>query len=118
MRIRVAALLCLAMLPGSSAPAQENTNRWRSGFPGSKMAIETPLKKLISGSFSGSIEAKEAEQKNAKYQDSSAFPDSKTIKAGLISWRPNFEAACALASKSKKPVLVFQLMGNLDEEFC
>lgn len=40
------------------------------------------------------------------------------VAPGLIRWHPSFEAACAAAKKSGKPVLLFQLMGQLDQEFC
>ena len=40
------------------------------------------------------------------------------VKPGLVAWHPSFEAAVEAAGKSGKPVLLFQLLGRLDEEFC
>ena len=38
------------------------------------------------------------------------------VKPGDIQWHPGFAAACTAARASGKPVLLFQLLGKLDEE--
>jgi hypothetical protein len=40
------------------------------------------------------------------------------VAPGKVSWHPDFEAACAASKKSGKPVLLFQLLGKLDDQFC
>lgn len=40
------------------------------------------------------------------------------VGPGLVRWHPDFEAACDAAMRSRKPVLLFQLLGRFDEEFC
>ncbi len=40
------------------------------------------------------------------------------VAPGLVSWRKDFTDACQRAITSKKPVLLFQMMGKLDDEFC
>jgi hypothetical protein len=40
------------------------------------------------------------------------------VPAGAVRWHPSFEHALAAAGTSRKPVLLFQLLGRLDEEFC
>jgi hypothetical protein len=40
------------------------------------------------------------------------------VQPGLVGWHPDFAAACEAAKKSKKPVLLFQMMGKLDDQFC
>lgn len=40
------------------------------------------------------------------------------VAPGAVRWHANFEAACAASRKSGKPVLLFQMMGNLDDQFC
>ena len=40
------------------------------------------------------------------------------VAPGRVSWHPTFAAACAASLASGKPVLLFQMMGNLDEQFC
>ena len=46
------------------------------------------------------------------------LPGSRTVAPGLVRWHADFDAARAAASISGKPVLLFQLLGRLDEEFC
>ncbi|HEV3260896.1 MAG TPA: hypothetical protein VG013_28855 [Gemmataceae bacterium] len=40
------------------------------------------------------------------------------VEPGKVKWHPTFAAACAAAGTSHKPVLLFQMMGKLDEQFC
>ena len=40
------------------------------------------------------------------------------VRPGRICWHPTFTAACDAARKSGKPVLLFQMMGQLDDQFC
>jgi hypothetical protein len=44
--------------------------------------------------------------------------DNPKVQPGLVSWHPTMAEACAAARRTGKPVLLFQLMGNLDERFC
>jgi hypothetical protein len=50
-------------------------------------------------------------------------PDSppfsrRRVEPGLVRWHTDLQAALAAAEISKKPVLLFQLLGRLDDEFC
>ena len=40
------------------------------------------------------------------------------VQPGEVQWHETFAAACAASAKSGKPVLLFQMMGKLDQEFC
>ncbi len=40
------------------------------------------------------------------------------VEPGKVTWHADFAAACAAAQRSKKPVLLFQMMGRLDNQFC
>jgi hypothetical protein len=40
------------------------------------------------------------------------------VLPGKVRWHNSFAAACAASAKSGKPVLLFQMMGKLDDEFC
>lgn len=40
------------------------------------------------------------------------------VAPGKVAWQPDFRTACLRASASGKPVLLFQMMGKLDDEFC
>jgi hypothetical protein len=40
------------------------------------------------------------------------------VQPGRVQWHPTFAKACEAARKSGKPVLLFHMMGKLDEQFC
>lgn len=44
--------------------------------------------------------------------------ETNSVKPGLVAWHASFEEARAAAQLSRRPVLLFQLLGRLDEEFC
>lgn len=40
------------------------------------------------------------------------------VQPGGVHWHSTLTAACEAARKSGKPVLLFQMMGKLDDQFC
>lgn len=40
------------------------------------------------------------------------------VPPGKVQWHAGFADACKAAAKSGKPVLLFQMMGKLDDQFC
>jgi hypothetical protein len=40
------------------------------------------------------------------------------VEPGKVKWHASFDEARAAAVRSKKPVLLFQMMGKLDDQFC
>lgn len=40
------------------------------------------------------------------------------VKPGDVAWHPSFAAAREASECSGKPVLLFQLLGRLDDQFC
>ena len=40
------------------------------------------------------------------------------VAPGKVHWHATFAEACQAAQKSHKPVLLFQMMGKLDDLFC
>jgi len=40
------------------------------------------------------------------------------VQPGSIRWHGSFQEACQAAKKSHKPVLLFYMMGKLDDLFC
>jgi len=40
------------------------------------------------------------------------------VEPGLVRWHADFASACAAARRSGRPVLLFQLLGRLDDELC
>jgi hypothetical protein len=64
-----------------------------------KGVIERPTKKLVASTAA------------------TRFINPK-VQPGKVGWHADFAAACAASAKSKKPVLLFQMMGKLDDQFC
>jgi hypothetical protein len=66
--------------------------------------IERPTAKIVTNS--ATVESKDT-----------AFVNPK-VDPGAVKWHATFDEACNASAKSGKPVLLFQMMGNLDEKFC
>ena len=47
-----------------------------------------------------------------------AVPANPRAAPGLVRWHESVDAAQAAARVSGRPLLVFQLLGRLDDEFC
>ena len=45
-------------------------------------------------------------------------PAAERVQPGLVAWHADRAAALTAAKTSGKPVLLFQLLGRLDETFC
>ena len=64
----------------------------------SKMVIERPVKTLL------------------RERTMEVAPGK--VSAGLVKWHADLKLATEAANRSGKPVMVFHLMGNLDDRFC
>ena len=83
----------------------------------SKMGIERPLKRIISDSgltTNGDAKPQTVVAPTLKEERTS----HGRVKPGSVKWHDSLKSACAAAHHSGKPVLVFQMMGRLDQEFC
>jgi hypothetical protein len=67
--------------------------------------IEVPAKTVVAG-WSGTLPTTANASVNPK------------VKPGDVRWHPTFAKACEAARTSGKPVLLFHMMGKLDEQFC
>lgn len=67
----------------------------------SKVVIELAIKKYSVGSSPKELGAAEG-----------------PVQPGLVRWHESFDAAREASLVTGKPVLLFQLLGRLDEEFC
>jgi hypothetical protein len=76
-------------------------------FDRPKSTIERPTQRLLARQTSVA----------ARVAAHLALPNPK-VEAGKVRWHQTFADACAAARKSGKPVLLFQMMGKLDERFC
>jgi len=71
-----------------------------------KSKIEMPTKRIL------------AQRTNpAGVNGAGAFVNPK-VEPGKVRWHKDFAVACGEAKKSGKPVLLFQMMGKLDDQFC
>lgn len=71
-----------------------------------KSKIEMPTKRIL------------AQRTNpAAVLAAAAFVNPK-VEPGKVRWHKDFPTACNEAKKSGKPVLLFQMMGKLDDQFC
>ena len=87
--------------------------------PGPKHVVESPLERTIKRS--SPLSWSETTSVFAPVKSSAVdvdLPQADSVKPGLVAWQPDFQAACTASVKSSKPVLLFQMMGQLDQEFC
>lgn len=66
-----------------------------------KADIEVPLKTAVKGASATTAEA-----------------GNPKVQPGLVKWHPDLATACEAAKRSGKPVLLFHMMGKLDDQFC
>lgn len=78
--------------------------RFALGDAPTKGRIERPAKELIAA-------------RSATAPAPAPF-DNPKVAPGKVAWHPGFAAACQASRASGKPVLLFQMMGKLDEQFC
>ena len=104
---------CLAGVFGGSVAALALATNFIAGEPPNqpkpkmdhgKYVVELPARRVLARS--GNASASPAEFVNPK------------VEPGKVRWHADFAAACAAAGRSGKPVLLFQMMGRLDEKFC
>jgi hypothetical protein len=70
-----------------------------------KGLIERPTERVLAAATAGPAAAADG------------FANPK-VPPGKVRWHASFEDACRAARASGKPVLLFQMMGRLDEKFC
>jgi len=100
----------LPPLAGISAFGDEPRKPWLAD--GSKMAIESPVKRLISVTSANPAMA----DRRLSTNDTAVV--SPKVLPGKVAWHPDFNSACAAARRSGRPVLLFHMMGKLDDRFC
>jgi hypothetical protein len=70
-----------------------------------KKKIELPARALV------------AETAPAPRPVAPAEPDNPPVEPGKVKWHKSFADAKTAAEKSGKPILLFQMMGRLDQQF-
>jgi hypothetical protein len=61
---------------------------------------------------------KEPDELKVLLQECENIPRNTSVSAGLVLWHPDYQSACLAASRSKKPILTFQMSGNLTDRVC
>lgn len=104
---------CLAGVFGGSVAALALAANFIPGAPPS-----APKPKMDHGKYTVELPAKRVLARTGAAPAAPAdFVNSK-VEPGKVRWHADFAAACRAAAKSGKPVLLFHMMGRLDEKFC
>jgi hypothetical protein len=98
---------------GSLGFARTPARSYRSYADMSKDRIERPLESSFQ-SFGNTTFTTVRRQPRS----TATASDVQHVRPGLVSWHASLAEACDASRQSGKPVLVFQMMGKLDEKFC
>jgi hypothetical protein len=113
---RGAAILLAGVVMAGSALGEEKALRVVRDF--SKGKIEVPTKILLAdetGRVQRAAQAGTAAKETASRGGPTANP---RVAPGVVKWHADFATACQASKKSGKPVLLFHMMGKLDDQFC
>lgn len=82
----------------------------------SKSIIELPVEALVPASSQDFADSTPESTANGQSTTNGEAENPKCTP-GLVNWHPDFESACAASRQSGRPVMLFQLLGQLDERF-
>jgi hypothetical protein len=104
--------------PPAAAPAGVQFGQFGQGVRPhadfGKFGVEQPLKGALAGGQFGQFGGAPAA---AADPAGDGFVNPK-VEPGKVQWHADFAEACRASAQSGKPVLLFQMMGKLDEQFC
>ena len=101
-----------AGLPVPTKPAGDLERPAKAKLDFGKRRIERATERLLAE------QVHTLRQSAAATRSVASASENPKVAPGKILWHANFNAACAASRKSRKPVLLFQLLGNLDDRFC
>jgi len=107
--ISSAALALVFSAMSMAASAQESGRRPLPDMR--KAVIERPMKRLLSEDRQSLRIAAPVPQARSEF-------NNPKVRPGLVNWHSDFASACAASKSSGKPVLLFHMMGKLDDGFC
>ena len=70
-----------------------------------KRIVELPTKRIVKAADLGTANPQ------------AVTPDNPRVSPGKVRWRKDYAEALAVSKKSGRPVLLFQLLGELDHKF-
>ena len=111
-------LLALACAPAAWSADGENP---KQKLDRRKSFIESPLQAAVARKSAPVIRTpkKKIEQPTERVVAASAAEfENPRVAAGKVRWHADLDAARQAARRSGRPVLLFQLLGKLDERFC
>jgi hypothetical protein len=97
----------LVLAAGVAVSQAPNAQPPRPAADRGKRAIEDPAERLVAAAAAAATAPAAGD----------AFVNPR-VEPGKVHWHPDFATACQAAAQSGKPVLLFQMMGRLDQKFC
>jgi hypothetical protein len=104
---------CLAGVFGGSVAALALAANFLPGAPpnDAKPKMDNPKRSIESS-------AKRVLARGVNAPAAAADFANPRVEPGKVRWHADFDAACRAAGRSGKPVLLFHMMGRLDQQFC
>lgn len=103
-----------ALVVASSEPASDETEA-EPLTDLSKARIESGAESLVKRTLA--TQPQDQQQASESPRAVGDGPDVISVKPGLVSWHKDYATAQAASQVSGKPILLFQLLGKLDEHF-
>ena len=117
---RIVELPAELILSGSKASNNDEQDLGRTSKPQERNVGRDTTKRIIEMPAKAMIDQPNAESRlmrAAATTESESDEANPTVKPGLVDWHQDFESACEASKESGKPVLLFQLLGQLDQRF-
>lgn len=112
--ITIVACYCWAIAPGAKSDENDKVAPGRPAripVDATKVRIEGAAERVALSRTVGLGET-------APQTEQDPTEASPKTDPGKVKWHDDFETACNASRDSGKPVLLFQLMGRLDDVFC
>jgi hypothetical protein len=119
-------LMILASFVTLAGPSAYGQEQLATGGYLTKSTVEKPAKKMLAentADITKTVRIEKPASTILAHNTASAPATGKEfvnpkVRPGEVRWHPSFDGACEAAKKSGKPVLLFQMMGKLDDQFC
>lgn len=84
-----------------------------------KKRAEGPIKRIVAApAKSAKQDIESPVEALLATRAAAAATENPKVEPGKVQWHADFATACTASAKSGKPVLLFQMMGKLDDKFC
>jgi hypothetical protein len=96
------------------SPASESARTTQPPLDVSKFRIESGVERLVGEQSKGTNPTPSVASTDPS---ATSGPEPEKVEPGKVRWHDNLGAAMRASADSNKPVLLFQLLGQLDERF-